>query len=414
MNVNSYRQSAFDLFIVRAIYLFDSFSMALVAPIFARLIIKSGFGFEVHATTDRIRPIFLGIAIMSFPLSQYAGILLLLKIRLYERLKALKVTTSFLLMIGFALSSLAIYVNSFLLLVFSRMITGLGASNYIIGHSVADDWKAEEKKRTALNLFSLTLIGLILGISVGGLLSDHSISRYFSPQMPFLFGLVASTFLALITLFSKFHLNPNCIQSVCQALYPGYALSHIQKTGISAYVAIFFLALLSWFAILQFFSAFLVIEYDASTAATTLSLIIMSLAFLFSFFAIYPVFERFFPSSKLLCQFSLAGASLFLLLLGFTTTAWLSASFHSIFAAYTAIIWRETSKQIDKKKETKDSSLTGIKQFTLLSAASITPVIASPLCVISVWWIYHFALAANVLALLITLQWKRTNSLKHK
>ena len=89
--------------------------------------------------------------------------------------------------IGYTLTAGSIMSHSLTFLFISRFLTGLFAGNLTLCLATVADLSRDELSRTK-NFGQIAAIGglsFIIAIAFGGILSDATISRHFSPSLPF-------------------------------------------------------------------------------------------------------------------------------------------------------------------------------------------------------------------------------------
>ncbi len=131
--------------------------------------------------------IILGLLLTAYPLFQFLGSPILG--RLSDRhgrrkILLLSLAGSF---VGYLIFPMGIALSSVALLFLSRIVDGFTGGNISVAMAAIADITPEEKQRVKNYAFIGVAFGLgfILGPALGGILSDSSISPYFSIQTPF-------------------------------------------------------------------------------------------------------------------------------------------------------------------------------------------------------------------------------------
>jgi len=104
--------------------------------------------------------------------------------------------------LGYALTIVSLYTNSYWLLLIGRVVTGFTNGNQPIDLSRSD----QERARTLGLIVSIASIGLVAGPILGGVLSDHAmLGSYASLKLPFyvVIGLIAVTMLLVALFFQE-------------------------------------------------------------------------------------------------------------------------------------------------------------------------------------------------------------------
>lgn len=183
--------------------LLDFLGLSLIIPILAPLLIEdhSIFGPEVG---EEIRNISYGFIIATFSIFQFIGAPLLgTASDRYGRKPTLFVSLIGTL-VGYLLLAFGIYLNQLPWLFLGRAIQGLSAGNLSIVYSAISDISSPEEKPKNFGLIGVAFgLGFIIGPVVGGILSDATISPYFSYITPFLFS-AALVLVNLILVYIQF------------------------------------------------------------------------------------------------------------------------------------------------------------------------------------------------------------------
>jgi len=167
-------------------YCMDSLGWAIVFPIFAPFFLNQNnhlFSSDVSLAT---RTTVLGFFLTAFSLGQFLGAPLVGEYAdRHGRKKALCLTVFF-TSLGSALTAWSVQEQNLYFLFAGRLLMGLFAGNMTICLACIADLNEEESKKVKYFGYLSVIAGLsfILGAFVGGKISDHTVSSYFSPEFP--------------------------------------------------------------------------------------------------------------------------------------------------------------------------------------------------------------------------------------
>ncbi len=171
-------------------------SYGLVYPIFAMSIYHHDPVF-IDLTSDTMQGFWLGILLAACPLAQFFSSPSIGAFSDRKGRKPVLQMTTLLIAIGAILSALGIWERSYFLLIFGRLVTGVGAGNVgVINASVADFSPSSAKAKNFALITMANGIGFSVGPFLGGKLAT------FGFHVPFLFALVMTIAnFALISIF---------------------------------------------------------------------------------------------------------------------------------------------------------------------------------------------------------------------
>jgi len=188
----------------------DLLGQGLVFPILNSLIMEPGTGLLAKDTTQAMRHFDYGLIIGVFFLCWFFGAPYISKLSdVIGRKKAILICL-FGALVGYGLTIVALYLNSFLLMILGRAITGLTAGNQPIAQAAMIDGSTDDEDRNRNMGYIITGVsfGLVGGPLLGGLLSDPVlIGDIASIKLPFFacFVLVAIAILLVVTTFQDKH-----------------------------------------------------------------------------------------------------------------------------------------------------------------------------------------------------------------
>ncbi len=174
----------------------DLLGQGLVFPIINSLIMEPSTSMLPKDTSDAVRHFDYGLIISVFFLCWFFGAPYISKLSdVIGRKKAILICL-FGALGGYALTIVALYANSFVLLILGRAITGLTAGNQPIAQAAMIDGSVDEEDRNRNMGYIITGVsfGLVGGPIIGGFLSDPIlIGDIANAKLPFFacFALVA-------------------------------------------------------------------------------------------------------------------------------------------------------------------------------------------------------------------------------
>lgn len=152
----------------------DLLGQGLVFPILNSLIMEPGTGLLAKDTSEAMRHFDYGLIIGVFFLCWFFGAPYISKLSdVIGRKKAILICL-FGALFGYGLTIAALYLNSFLLMILGRAITGLTAGNQPIAQAAMIDGSTDDEDRNRNMGYIITGVsfGLVGGPLLGGLLSD--------------------------------------------------------------------------------------------------------------------------------------------------------------------------------------------------------------------------------------------------
>lgn len=266
-----------SLFSAYSIICLDNFGFGIVFILFAPLILDGKYGMVNPETTDGMRNIILGILFATFPLAQFFGAPFFGDFAdFFGRKKALYLTV-FGTTVGYLFSGFAIIEQSIIFLIISRLVTGFFAGNLGICLAVISDLSPNEKTRAK----NFGIVTIIFGISwpfailVGGYLSDPTLSKSFTPDIPFWITAALSilSLLILKILFIETHAEKLVHFSFTKGVKDIVHAFKIQK--MRPYLFVVLLWTLGWFLAVQWYADYSLERFSVSQELISWGLIFM-------------------------------------------------------------------------------------------------------------------------------------------
>lgn len=185
----------------------DLIGQGLVFPILNALIMEPSSGFLAESMKQGTRSFYYGLVIGCFFLSWFLGVVYVSKLSdSIGRKNALLICLGGAL-VGYALTILSLYLNSLVLLILGRSITGFTAGNQPIAQAAMIDGStdAADRDRNMGYIITGVSFGLVGGPIIGAVLSDHALlGSYATFKTPF-YGafVIVLTAILLVWLFYK-------------------------------------------------------------------------------------------------------------------------------------------------------------------------------------------------------------------
>ncbi len=183
----------------------DLLGQGLVFPIINSLIMEPGTSMLAKDTSEATRHFDYGLIIGVFFLCWFFGAPYISKLSDVIGRKNAILICLFGALAGYALTIVALSLNSFVLLILGRAITGLTAGNQPIAQAAMIDGSVDEEDRNRNMGYTVTGVsaGLVGGPIIGGFLSDPVLLGSFaSVQLPFYACLVLVVIAILLVMFA--------------------------------------------------------------------------------------------------------------------------------------------------------------------------------------------------------------------
>lgn len=268
------------LFPVYLIYFLDTFSFAIVFPLFSSLILTSLYDFLPDTISLSHRNILLGVLTAGFPLGLFLGAPLIGSLADRRGRKFAFYFTISGIFLGSLLTIWALAVKAFYFLIFTRIFTGFFSGNLTLCLATITDLSENPKVR-AKNFGLLTgLSGLswMIAMIIGGDLSYPKFYSAFNPTIPFFFaagGALISLF--ILALFFKETSPPRA----SRPFQLGKAFHNISQAFRSSHHRPLYLILLlfaiGWLIVMQWFSGYSLERYHVGREQLVIGLISIGL-----------------------------------------------------------------------------------------------------------------------------------------
>ncbi|MBS0653332.1 MAG: MFS transporter [Verrucomicrobia bacterium] len=268
------------LFPVYLIYFLDTFSFAIVFPLFSSLILTSLYDFLPETISLSHRDILLGILTAAFPLGLFLGAPFIGNFADRRGRKFAFYITITGILAGSLLTVCALALKAFYFLIFSRLLTGFFSGNMTLCLASITDLSQNPKVR-AKNYGLLTGLGglsWLAAMIIGGELSDPRIFPAFNPTIPFFFAAGGALInLIILSLYFKETSRPHAkhpfqFNKAFHNLVHAFSSSHHR----TLYLVLLFFAI-GWMIIMQWFSGYSLERYHVGREQLVLGLISIGL-----------------------------------------------------------------------------------------------------------------------------------------
>jgi DHA1 family tetracycline resistance protein-like MFS transporter len=306
-------------------------------------------------------------------------------------------------LIGYVLFAIGVHYSLLVILFASRLLDGFTGGNISIAFSAVSDVSKPEEKAKNFGLVSMAFgLGFIVGPFVGGVLSDNTISTYFSFETPFIVAAVLCLVNILLVKKYFFETLKKPSTKKFSFLQGFYNIAQAFKT--KEYRVLFtvsFLAIFGFSLFTQFLQIFFIEKFNYSVS---------DIGFFFAFVGIWIAFTQGFLIRKVRAKFSEAkivqycipALAIVILLYIFpekSFTLFFLAPFVAIFQG----LYRPNLQAIisNSASAEEQGEILGINQSVQAAAMTIPPVIAGFIVSLNVHLPIIFAAVFTFLAFLV-------------
>lgn len=201
-------QKKISLLIVLLTIFIDWMGIGLVYPMFSSMFFHREFQIVPLETSNAVRGLWLGILLSAMPITQFFISPLAGSMSDQKGRKPILKITLLIGVAGYLVAALAIYLQTLVLLLLSRIIIGIAAgSAAVVSAAVADLSTPEEKAKHFGWLSMVCGVGFTIGPFLGGKLSDPSFISWGGFALPFLFSgsLTLLNWLLVVSIFRETH-----------------------------------------------------------------------------------------------------------------------------------------------------------------------------------------------------------------
>ncbi|MEM8953384.1 MAG: MFS transporter [Verrucomicrobiota bacterium] len=403
--------SKFATFSLLLVVALDVMGQGVVIPVITTLLLDEKETFLPQDTPENTRQTYFGIAMGAFFFSWFLGAAYIAKLSDFiGRKQGILICLSG-AFLGYVLLIVSLYLNSFPILVASRILTGFTAGNQPIAQAALVDASTSESQKTKFMGLILVAVsvGLVLGPSLGGVLSDHSIlGKFASEQLPF-YGagaLILSNILLIILFFHNlnFERRPVTIKitDVFLTLYHAAKRPVVRKLSI-----VFFCSQLALNSFFVFLNNYLLRRFNFDTLQNSIVLIIFGVVMaLASAFLVTPFTNRFTKKQVVSGSILTMTAGLILFLANpIPNLAYLSiVPFVAAFGVNYPVMLTFFSLSVSEKEQGWVMGVT-VALYTL--GAGLVSLLGGSLMALSIRIPFYIAIGSLILAtLLVSLLWR--------
>jgi len=382
-------------------FFLDNFGLSIVYPIFTPLFLQPELGILPMDTPSSTRTLLLGFLISSFSFAQLFGAPLIGELSDRIGRKRAFYTTILGTTVGYFLTALSIMFQNLFLLFTSRLLAGFFAGNQALCLAAIADIRQEEHVRTKNFGFLGSAGGLsfIVGILLGGLLSNSSKSNPFLVASPFWMICI----LSIINFFLMKYFFKESFSAEKKSSFHFFKgvrdIAHAFKNARLRFLYLtYFFFVIAWITSMQFFPTFVILHFHASPFFLTFLLSAIGFLWFFTnFFINRPLASRLRPEQTINGALILLSTFLFLCL--FSDQLSLFFLFFALAACMAALSWTNilASVSLNASKDSQGCTL-GINQSIGASAAILGPSIGGALAGFHESLVYLFTVLASFAA----------------
>ncbi len=393
------------LFPIFLTYFLDTFGLAVIYPIFTPMILYGEHNLISTALPYFEKTALLGVVVAAFPFAQFFGAPL---IGQFSDRIGRKKTLSFTVFgtaIGYTLTATSILLNSFTLLLISRLVTGFFASNLIICLAALADLSPDEPTRARYFGHLATLGGLsfVVAIGFGGLLSS-----LLSPSMPFWItaALAYLNFLSVHYLFHETHpTKPPTDMRMLKGMHN--IILGIRNPDLRPLYIVTFFFMVTWVATMQFLPASLLTRYTFTPLQVTYALIFVGVFWSLANLILNRILSRkAHPPSTLYVCLLILFVSMFGMIFAEDPTIFFLFFYPATVVA--ALAWTNSLATISLKAPNEiQGSILGINQSMISLASMLAPTLGGLFAGAGKHWIFIFTAFCSLMAFALFYRWKK-------
>jgi DHA1 family tetracycline resistance protein-like MFS transporter len=370
-----------SLYLLLCIGFVDIAGVGLVYPMFASMLYQPGSTLIAPEASETFRGICLGILLAMMPITQFFSSPLLGAMSDKRGRKAILVPALAVGVVGYAIAFIAVLLNSFMLLLLSRVAIGISSGSVSVVSASLADVSSTEDKATNFGLLNMACgLGFTVGPFVGGVLSNSSLGLFPPFALPFVAaGVVSLANLIVAYLFFQDSYSP------AQAEMPSWTMgiTNIRKAFFSQELRVFFAAIffacVGWSFHWEFTPVTWIKDFDFS--AVTIGNFYAYGAAVYAIscgLLIRPIISRF--SNEHIVCYALAACGIFIGALLFHTDPFWLLVYIPLQQFAVALFWPTAAAFISNSvSEEVQGEFLGIFHSVEALAFAVTPLIAGPL-----------------------------------
>jgi MFS transporter, DHA1 family, tetracycline resistance protein len=197
-----FSKKTLSLSLIAMVGFIDIMGMGLVYPMFSSMLFQGDFHLLSEEASDAWRGTCLGILLAAHPLTQFFSAPILGMLSDQRGRRKLLLPGLCLGVLGYLLAMLAVNLESFTLLMLSRITVGISAGTAAVVGAALADISAPEEKAKNFGLFNMACgLGFTAGPFLGGILSKVSLGFVSGYAVPFFMaGMVTLLNLVMVAL----------------------------------------------------------------------------------------------------------------------------------------------------------------------------------------------------------------------
>lgn len=393
------------------VYFLDTFSFAVVFPLFSSLILTTQFDIISLSENLSVRTALLGLLNASFPLALLIGAPIMGNLSDHFGRKRTFFVTILATVLGNIATALSLYSQSYILILLSRMFCGFFSGNLTLCLAAISDVSPNNKIRSK-NFGSLTAVGglsWVLAMLAGGDLTMPSINPSFSPSLPFwiIAGIGLLNLVILSLLFPETHRTKERLQlkfsPIFHQIFQAFRTAHLRPLFIVQCLFLF-----AWLFIFQWFSAYSVARYGKLRDMTAISLSLLGFFWILGAALLNRILVRSVPLKKI-PLYGLAFLTTLFIINSLTRHYIALVALDCLIALIASFTFANLFNLISlSARESIQGKVLGLSQSVLTLAQFAAPVIGSMMPIENVPLIYRISALASLLALLLYRQQHRS------
>ncbi len=380
-----FSKKALALFLVSLVALIDMMGIGLVYPMFASMLFRSDCLMLPCDTCDATRGTCLGILLATMPIVQFFAAPVLGMLSDQKGRKKVLAPALCLGVLGYLLAVYAVSIESFVILLLSRVAIGISAGTFaVVAAALADISTAEDKTKN-FGLFNMAGgLGFTIGPFLGGLLSSMRFFMIEGYALPFaLAALMTFLNLLLILFFFQDSYEPKLGGKVSLSLGFYNIKKALRVKSMQALFFTIFLACVGWSFYWEFTPVTWISAYGFSTVDIGNFYAYGAIVYSISCgLLIRPIVNRF-SNQHVLC-YALMGCGLAIGMLLFQTDqVWLWV-YIPLQQFAIALFWPTAATVVSNSAgDDMQGEMMGVLQSVDSLAFAVSPLIAGPLLGVS-------------------------------
>lgn len=256
------------LLLVSLVGFIDVMGVGLVYPMFASMLYQGDCHILPEQVSDSMRGVCLGILLAMMPLTQFFSAPILGALSDIKGRKRIILPSLLASIFGYSLAMLAVNIESFFLLLLSRVFVGISAGSAAVVSASVADLSSNEDKAKNFGLFNMACgLGFTAGPFIGGVLSGVVIYGLSGYSLPFaVAGTVTLINWILVLAFYDDIYTPKVANSLNLSLGVRNIVKGFKIPGLKTLLFCVFSACVGWSFYWEFAPVTWIATYQFSTA----------------------------------------------------------------------------------------------------------------------------------------------------